>query len=89
MFHYRANDVSLPFQDPLSHGVTYGTQNCAPKIYAAEGTQFCFLLSFSLGCIWNIMVPLTAYARQKNWVALMGAVIFLESVWDVNYWLDN
>lgn len=35
------------------------------------------------------MVPLTAYARQKNWVALMGAIIFLESVWDVNYWLDN
>lgn len=44
MFHYHANDVSLPLQDPLSHGVTYGTQNCAHKIYAAEGTQFCFLL---------------------------------------------
>lgn len=46
MFHYHANDVSVPFQDPLSHGVTYGTQNCAPKIYAAEGTQFCFLSVF-------------------------------------------
>lgn len=46
MFHYHANDVSLPFQDALSHDVTYGTQDCAPKIYAAEGTQFFFLSVF-------------------------------------------
>lgn len=48
MFHYHANDVSLPFQDPFSYGITYSTQNCAPKIYAAEGTQFFFLLSHSV-----------------------------------------
>lgn len=39
MFHYHANYVSPPFQDPLSRSVTYGTQYCAPKIYVA--TKFC------------------------------------------------
>lgn len=35
MFHYHANDVSPLFQDPLSHSVAYGTQDCAPRIYVA------------------------------------------------------
>lgn len=35
------------------------------------------------------MVPLTAYARQKNQAAEMGAIIFLEYVWDVNYSVDT
>lgn len=35
------------------------------------------------------MVPLTAYARQKNRAALMGAIIFLEYVWDLNYSVDT
>lgn len=39
MFHYHANYVSPPFQDPLSRSLTYGTQYCAPKIYVA--TKFC------------------------------------------------
>jgi len=35
------------------------------------------------------MVPFTACARQNSPVALMGAIIFLRCVWEMNYLLDT